>query len=100
MYVVRWCLVALLGCGRIGFQPLEDAPVPVGDLSPFAPFGGFANPVDLGVLDASDPQLSADGLSLWMTLGGSTANSSIGVLVRPTTADAFGPEMTETTFDS
>ena len=93
-------MIATCGCGRIAFDPVgEDAPAAT-DASPFTPDGGFGNPVDLGIGDEADPQLSADELSLWVTINGASANSSIALRTRPTPRAAFGPPVIETAFDS
>jgi hypothetical protein len=83
-------VVALVGCGRIAFDPRVD--------SPPAPNGGFGNVVELALPPSADPQLSADSLELWLTLN--VPSKTLALLMRPTTDATFGTPVPEPIFDT
>ncbi|HEY5927744.1 MAG TPA: hypothetical protein VIV11_38930, partial [Kofleriaceae bacterium] len=97
MRIERSLVLLALGCGRVNFDQY-DAAATAPDVSPFAPDAGFADPVPL-LLGASDPQLSTNGLTLWVTVNGA-GTAAIAVALRTTTTEQFGAPNIEPLFDS
>ena len=91
-------MLALGACGRFAFDSVSDVSTDDSNgardaSTQFLPNGGFADPVVLQAAIGADPQLSVDGLTLWVTYDGTGAAAAISVLLRASTTTAFGPPM-------